>query len=293
VALIGHKDMAPFNEMRKISDEIFSQSITDIKSMDSNNVTPEIITQVSEIGRKIMFPWTFGYQVQKVFDELLTTAAQDSGIPLEKISTLMPEYDTPLMESQKKLRGIKTMLKDLGYWDRLLENPELAISAIKDDSAVNTELNDYSENYSWVGIMNLVGDRLTIEQVLEQITHLVDKKHEEKESFDIDENMKFLVDAAATAGYMPQLGVEYYAIYSQYAMVFYKNAATQLGITYREFLDLNLDEIIAGLKGSDVKNIIARRQNDNWAIHTVPGEEPKVIDNKELVDLLFDKMVPR
>ena len=293
VTLIERKDMARFNEMRKISDEIFFQSIADIKSIDPNIVTPEIISQVSEIGRKIMFPWTFGYQVQKVFDELLTVAAQDLGIPLEKISLLMPEYDTPLLESQKKLREAKTMLKDLGYWDKLLEDPELAISEIKADTVVSEKLNNFSENYSWVGIMNLVGDRLSIEQVLEQITHLIDKKHEEKESLDIDNNMKFLVDAAATAGYMPQLEVEYYAMYSQYAMVFYKNAATQLGITYREFLDLNLDEIIAGLKGADVKNIIARRQDDNWAIFTVPGEEPKVIDNKKLVDLLVDKMVPR
>lgn len=292
-SLIDKKDMVPFEEMRKISDEIFSQSIADIKRMDPNEITSETISQVSEIGRKVMFPWTFGYSVQKVFDELLTNAAQNSGIPLEKISTLMPEYDTPLMDSQKKLREIKTMLKDAGYWDRLLEDSDSAISAIKADDAVVAELENYSENYSWVGIMNLMGERLTVEQVLEQITHLIDKKHEEKEIIDIGDDMKFLVDAAATAGYMPQLGVEYYAIYSQYAMAFYKNAAKKLGITYREFLDLNLNEILSGLEGKDVKSIIARRQDDNWAIFTVPGGEPKVIDKKELVDTLFDKMVPK
>jgi phosphoenolpyruvate synthase/pyruvate phosphate dikinase len=292
-SLVAHKDISPFQEMRKISDEIFSQSITEIKAMDPNIVTPDIIRNVSEIGRKIMFPWTFGYTVMKIFDELLTAAAEKSGFPVEKIAALMPEFDTPLMESQKKLREIKISLKEKGYWDKLLENLETAVSDIQSDSVVSSQIDNYSENYSWVGIMNLIGERLTTEQVLEQVSHLADKQYEKQESIEVDDNMKFLVEAAAIAGYMPQLGVEYYAIYSQFAMVFYKNVAKELGITYKEFLNLNLDEIEAGLNGADVKNIIAKRQDDNWAIFTVPGVEPKVIDNKELVELLVDKMVPK
>lgn len=294
VTLVEKKDITTFNEMRAMSDEIFASTIKEIKSLDPNTVTPEVINQVSEIGRKIMFPWTFGYQVAKVFDDVLSEAAQKAGVPPEDISALMPEYDTPLMQSQKKLREIKATLQDKGYWVKLLENSEEAVLGIQADADVNKLIQDYSVEYSWVGIMNLVGgDPLTTEQVIEQVTHLQDKHDEKTTQRNIDPDFRFLVDAAANAGYMPQLGVEYYAMYSQDAIPFYQNAANQLGISYRELLDLNLDEIIAGLKGNDVKKLVARRQNDNWAIHSVPNAQPKVIDDKEAVDQLFDLMVPK
>ncbi|MEI6627619.1 MAG: PEP-utilizing enzyme, partial [bacterium] len=90
-----------------------------------------------------------------------------------------------------------------------------------------------------------------------------------------------------------QCGVEYFSMYSVYLMKHLKAIAKKIGVSYEELLDLTTEEIINGINGTDVKNIIEKRRDDRWLVVSVPGEKSKVIDDPRVVEQLISTMIPK
>jgi phosphoenolpyruvate synthase/pyruvate phosphate dikinase len=184
-------------------------------------------------------------------------------------------------------------LEERGFWKILLEDSEKAIEQIREDKEVSKLTQEHANKYGWTTIINLAGEDPSLEQVIDQITHIPAINNHEHTT-KTEKELAFLIECAAATGYLRQTGVEYFSIYSRYAMKLLRATAQKLGITYRELLDLNLNEIIAGINGADVKKIIEHRTGDKWAIYSMPdNQEPVVIDNPKILEYLASTMIPK
>lgn len=220
-------------------------------------------------------------------------AAEKAGIKREDISSLLPPFRTPLMDAQDNLRSIKKVLEEKGLWKILLEDSGKAIEQIRKDTEVSKLVKEHSNKYGWTTIINLAGEDPSLEQVIDQITHIPALNHQDHTT-KTEKELSFLIECAAATAYLRQTGVEYFSIYSRYAIKLLKAAAQKIDITYRELLDLNLNEIIAGVNGEDVKKIIKHRAGDKWAIYSMPdNQEPVVIDNSKVLEYLASVMIPK
>ncbi|MCL4279221.1 MAG: hypothetical protein KJZ60_05970, partial [Ignavibacteriaceae bacterium] len=291
--IIESKDKEKLALLRKLTNEIYDTSLAVSEKISEAEPNEINVREMAESGQQIMFPWCFGYILSEVFDEFLIPAADKAGINREDISALIPPFKTPLIEAQDNLRLIKKVLEDKGHWNLLLEDSTKAINEIQKDEQVSKLIQEHSFKYGWTNIMNLVGEDPNIEQVIDQITHIPSQQTHITNSV-ADEDFEFLIQCASTTAYLRQTGVEYFSIYSRYAQKLLGLAANKIGITYRELLDLNLNEIIDGVNGKDVKEIVKRRANDNWAIYSMlNNEEPVVFDDPEVIKQLVSVMVPK
>ncbi|MFA6414481.1 MAG: PEP/pyruvate-binding domain-containing protein [Candidatus Paceibacterota bacterium] len=291
--IIENQDREKLLKLRALANDVHATVIAETKRICAGNPTAGSVRAVAEAGRHIMFAWSFGYLLSEVLDEFLIPAATAAGVKAEDISALIPPFQTPLSEAQDSLRNLKKVLEEKGYWNTLLQDSTVALTEIKKDSEMCTMIEAHTKQHGWTTMMNLVGEDPSIEEIVDQITNLTQKNEHRELASGHNSKLSFLIDFAASTAYLRQTGVEYFSIYSRDAKNLFKQAARKLNITYRELLDLNLDEITNGLDGSSVKEIISRRVGDTWAIYTVPGNEPRVIDDLEIIRQLVSVMIPK
>lgn len=289
--LIESNDREKLEALKRQAHRIYDESLATARKHSSREAETASVRNIAEAGRAIMFPWCFGYLLSEVFDEFLIPAATKEGIAEQDISSLIPSFETPLSKAQENLRSIKSLLVERGHWDALLEDSVKGVSAIRADGEALARIEEHAREYGWTTILNLVGDDPSVEEVIDQITHLPAENHVDAPQ--VPENLAFLIACASTTAYLRQTGVEYFSIYARYAQTLLKKAAAKKGVEYRRLLDLNLDEIIAGVEGASVTETLARRAGDRWVIRTVPGKEPEVFDDGALLDRLAELMIPK
>jgi phosphoenolpyruvate synthase/pyruvate phosphate dikinase len=290
--IIESNDIERLGVLKEVAAEIYRNAIPETKRLSELDPTAENVRAIAKEGQKIMFPWCFGYLLSEVFDEFLIPAAEKVGIKPEDIPPLVGQLETPLFAAQKELRKIKAQLENSGYWGVLLEDHEKALSLIGKDEVLVNQITKYISDYGWTTVVNLMGENPTLEQVIEQITHL-SVEHEFTE-VSIPEEISFLIECAKTTAYLRQTGVEYFSIHSRDAMNMYKKAAEKIGITFEKLRDLNLNEIEFAIQGENVSDLVLGRKGDIWIIRSEKDDgEPEVIDDKELNAHLVDKMIPK
>lgn len=292
-SIIESNDKNKLVTLKKLADDIYADSLKRAEQLSLEKPTENNVREMAELGQHIMFPWCFGYILSEVFDEFLIPAAENAGIKLEDISSLLPPFRTPLMDAQDNLRSIKKVLEEKGFWKILLEDSGKAVEQIQKDAEVSKLIKEHSSKYGWTTVINLAGEDPSLEQIIDQITHIPALNHQKHTPKTIKE-LSFLIECAESTAYLRQTGVEYFSIYSRFAIKLFQAASKKLGITYRELLDLNLGEIIAGINGGDVKEIIKRRTGDKWAIYSMPdNQEPFVIDDLKVLEYLASVMIPK
>jgi phosphoenolpyruvate synthase/pyruvate phosphate dikinase len=292
-SILDSKDSNRLSDLKNLAQEIYTRAIPETERLAKQDVTEETFMQIAERGREIMFPWCFGYILSEVLDEFLLAAAEHEGIAAEDISHFLPPLRTPLMESQESLRDLKIEIEAKGYWDLLKNDATKTIQSMKKDMLISKHITDHAKKYGWVNVFNLLGTDSTFEQIVDQITFLQDSSEEVSNSKKLSAEFSFMLECAATTAYLRQSGVEYFSIYSQQALPYFKKTAEKLQLEYMQFLDLNLSEIISGIQGNDVKAIVERRAGDMWAIRSSASGEPIVIDDKDVIMRLENMMVPK
>ncbi len=292
--IIENEDRTKLSKLKSFVNKIYKISLKESVQLVKLDPTSENVRKMAESGRRIMFPWCLGFMLSEVFDEFLTSATAGIDIKPEEVTALVPPPKTPLFESQKSLAKIKEKLQISGHWSRLLEDSNQALKLIKKDKQIMGLIAEHTKKYGWLSILNLVGEEPTVEDVIEQVTNVSPYSEEKKQiKKKLNKDLAFLVELAKVVFYLRQTGVEYFSMYSRDAITLFKKAAKQLDISYRELLDLNMDEVMKGLDGSDVKDLIKKRKGDKWIIYSNPNGEPKVIDDSEVISKLDSIMIPR
>ncbi len=291
--IIDSKDKEKLVTAKKLADDVYKRSLKLSKELSKEEPTPENVRKMAEIGQHIMFFWCFGYLLSEAFDEFLLPTAESAGVKPEDISSLVPPFKTPLFEAQDNLRLIKKVLEEKGYWDTLLKDSAKAIELIKKDVDTLALINSYTETHGWTNVMNLMGEDPSVEQIIDQITHIPPLNNPVEQSIK-SADLSFMIECSAITAYLRQTGVEHFSIYSRDAIKLFKLVAKKIDISYNELLDLNLNEIIGSLNGVEVKGLIKNRDGDKWAIYSVPNDaEPIVIDDEVMLKHLADTMIPK
>ncbi|MEI6730853.1 MAG: hypothetical protein WCL30_06290, partial [Pseudomonadota bacterium] len=261
--MIKKKDKNKLASLKTLANKIYESALTEAESLNQGEITESKIRAMAEIGRRIMFIWCLGNLLSEVINEVLIASAEKLKIKAEEVSALIPPLKTPLFEAQANLHGLKRKIVEGGYWEKLHQDPAKALIEIEQDQDLHIAIEDYSKKFGWTTVLNMVGEDPSVEQVIDQVLHLVDENKTKSKELPADKDLIFLIEAASTIAYLRQSGVEYFSIYSRPAMKMFKRLAEQLDLAYEELLNLNLEEMIAGVKGTELKSLASKRNNDN------------------------------
>ncbi|MEI6627755.1 MAG: PEP-utilizing enzyme, partial [bacterium] len=158
--------------LKKVANNIYRQSLARAKLLSVKKPTVQNFKELVDIGCDIMFPWCLGYVASEVFDKTLIATAKVAGVKREDIFKIVPVIKTPMAGAQKSLRVIKKIMEQKGYWKFLLADANKAVIRIKKDKKVLSLIKTHSQEYGWLSVANLVGESPSLEQVIDQITHL-------------------------------------------------------------------------------------------------------------------------
>jgi phosphohistidine swiveling domain-containing protein len=268
-------------------------------SLDRSNRALEIkddkdfINEIAEIGKGIMFPWFVGWLFCEVYESHLEQAAAKNGISSDKISEYIPLISTPLMEQQGELRVLKQDLLEKGIWETLKTDPHKVVEYINQDVTLASVFNDHLKKYAWIQILNFLGDDITLENLLDQMTHLSDQENRHEKA-PAPSSFEYHAIVSSRLSYLRQTGAEYFSIYTQIVLPKLKKIAYSLGLSHREILEFLPSEINKLLSNTvEPARILDRRQNDNWCVYADMSSELQIIDDKKQVDVLVKSMAPK
>ncbi len=282
-----------FKTFIEFSNNLYSRSLKQSEEAVGLASDKEFFAELVRIGENMMFPWFLGWLFCEVYDPLLHEAARRCGIIDEKISEHIPLIRTPLMDQQAELRSLKQLVVDKGIWEKLKENPAAVVAAIEGDNHLASLLEKHIKQYAWVQIFNYLGDDISIENILDQMTHLNEKPAAGESTTSTPTDFSYYAAAASSLSYMRQTGAEYFSMYSQMIMPRLKGLAQSGGLAYAEFLELVPQEISLLLDGQlDPRPIIERRKGPTWCIYADAHSRIRIIDDAVGVARLSKAMMP-
>lgn len=290
---INTKEIDFFDSFVNFANDLYQKSLD--RSRQSLNIKNEsdFITEVAEIGKDIMFPWFLGWLFCEVYESHLQNIADKNGISSEKISEYIPLISTPLMEQQGELRSLKQTLIKKGIWEDLKIDPRKVIDSIKQDNDLSETFDDHLKKYAWIQILNFLGEDITIENLLDQMTHLNDQEKQHEKPV-VPSSFEYYAIVSSRLSYLRQTGAEYFSIYTQIVLPRIKEIASSLKLSHRElleFLPSEIDELLGQEINSD--EILTKRKNDNWCVFADINSNLQIVDDKEQIDVLIQKMTPK
>lgn len=290
---INTKEIEFFDSFVNFANDLYKKSLDRSRQSLSIKNDSDFVNEVAEIGRDIMFPWFLGWLFCEVYESHLQDIANKNDISSEKISEYIPLISTPLMEQQGELRSLKQSLIEKGIWEDLKIDPQKVINSIKQDNDLSETFNNHLKKYAWIQILNFLGEDITIEHLLDQMTHLNDqeKKHEKPT---VPSSFEYYTTVSSRLSYLRQTGAEYFSIYTQIVLPRLKEVASSVRLSHREILEFLPSEIIKILS-QEIRSdeILAKRKDDSWCVYADPNSNLQIVDDKEQVDTLVQKMTPK
>ena len=231
------KDKGFFENMVKVSDDVFAAGVKVGESLRDQKPTLENFKKFFDAARKINLVWVFGANhLTEAAEERLQDTVVAEAFPAEKILEITPPVISPLYHRHHELVLLK---KEVG---------SKSLEEIKKDKKLLAQFEEQVQKYPWIEIFNFIGEPLTVDRLYEQVTHIqVDQP--KKEILTISPEMKWRADCLNKCGYVKQAAAEYYAIFSERVLPFLGRVANEVGLTYREMMDVTMAEVEQVLGG--------------------------------------------
>ena len=283
---IDSEDLDFFQRFSESARETMTDAIRFSEEGHADDLSPEYFEQfVAHVRRMTLYWCAAAVYMMKAIDELLADRIHQESFPAEYVPYLAPTPETPIFERQKDLRRLK---KEIG--NRTLDE-------VRMDALLMRDLKHHMEAYAWVGTMNWISDKISIEQIFTQITHMSDTE-ESHPSFEVPDALRFLAECAGHVGYAKQAGAEYVSMYAYRMRPYMDHLALHFGLTYRELIRLSPDEISSALDHKITKrklHEIVRSTSRKEILRVLmarAGSSYDLIENPEDISEL-KKMIPR
>ena len=290
---INKKDMDFFDAFVDFANDLYRKSLKRSEDALAISDDKKFVLEVASIGREFMFCWFLGWLFCEVYESRLESEAITSNISVEKISEYIPLISTPLMGQQEKLRELKKVLIEKGVWEKLKEDSAQAVESVKSNADLMSLFDKHLKEFSWIQMLNFLGDDITVENLIDQMTHLNDKSEKHSEGLNTPESFAYFATVASRLSYLRQTGAEYFSIYTQIVLPRLKNIASSLGLSHRELLEFLPEEINALVdKNIVASEIIERRKNESWCVYADEDSHLQIIDNDDTIKELVNKMTP-
>jgi phosphoenolpyruvate synthase/pyruvate phosphate dikinase len=284
---IEGKDEAFFKNLVKVADEYFTSAIAYSNTLKDKKLTPEDFWEFVTEARKVNFIWMLGAeQFSEAAQEKLSSVAVEEGFPSEKLSEIIPKFDTPLNQQHREVVELKKMVGDK------------PLTEIKKDLPLFAKLEDHAKRFAWIEIANLTGETLTVERLYEQIIHAKSEHMAEvKGDYSISQRLAFHALCLSYCGYIRQAGAEYFFMLTEKALPYLRSIAQKFDLTYTEFLLQRDVDILEALKGNitiqDLKNNVEQREKMNMAMFAGIGTDVNFVDEAQDIEILKQLMIPR
>lgn len=287
-------DKKYFDDLVSRARKTFEAGVKFADSLEKNKKNlKNTFDNIIEHARNMMFFWFVGWLLSEIFDKTLKSRARKAGIPKDSINDYIPQPQTPMLDQQRDLHSLKKLLEKRGVWELLKRDASKAITKIRRTPDLHKRFNKHVKNYEWIQAANWIGEPIGLEQILEQMTHLVSKPSlsKTKKASRVFSSHAYV---ASRISYLRQGGAEFSSILMNKAFPVLHAIANQAGIPYRDMLNLLPTEIFDGNHiASGLRKKIKRRRNDNWCMWTDEQDATHIIDDKAVVDNLVRRFVPK
>lgn len=283
---IDSQDRSFFEKIATKAQEAYTIAIDFSAHSKELTVSLESFEEFLSYARLITFHWCFSaVHLAVVVERILSDKIVEYKIPPEKVPLLIPRIKTPLLDQKEELLQLKKEIKNC------------TLEEVLQDVILLQKLEDHRQRYAWIEIANWIGEELTIEKLFNLIANTPSEIHSETSDIDVPDDLAFTAWSMGQVGYVKQAGAEHLAIYAQRTRPFLESIASQLGLSYRQFLRLSHEEVkdgIAAIKGkTELKKIVESesRKRMNWMVLSGNGQ-PAMIDAPDDIAHLKKRMIP-
>ncbi|MBI4087069.1 hypothetical protein HY416_03785 [Candidatus Kaiserbacteria bacterium] len=285
-------DVGYFDSIYATLDREFEHAETFAKALGTK-VERTSYEELVAHGRKLAFFCFINWQISQQFDPIFKDAAQSAGISEDAIQSYVPLPKTRLNEQHDDVVEIKKMIELKGLWELLKEDATKAISEMQSDSELQGRIDRHLKTYAWLNIQNWIGEPLTLEKLLEQMTLIT--SHEADPIKAAPSGFEKYVHIAERIGKLRNAGIEDFSIYMHAVMPHLEQLAERAGITYRDLLLLTPLEVFSGDSlATDMREKISRRQNDNWCVYpNLETRSVEITDDTEVIANIAERFLPK
>jgi phosphohistidine swiveling domain-containing protein len=291
--LLAKEDTDFFEKLITISEDIYQVSLAKADNLANQEVTPVSVKEFMDAACDVHFAWCFGFLLSNTMEPYLLKQAEIDGVNQVDIAGLVPTVTTPLIKQREEIKEFHEMLKAKGLVETIKSDIKQAVVEIKKDEDLHQKLGRHVEEYGWIELLNLIGEDLTLERLLEQISDYVAAEEYRAPKYQLSEHFEYLLNMAAKVSYLRQVSAEYFSMYTLKTRPFLHKLSKRLGVTYRGMLSLAPCEIISITEGKhdDAQEIVKRRRNYNWGIYLDDQGQLQIVDDKAELDKWADELI--
>ncbi|KND47450.1 MAG: pyruvate, water dikinase [Parcubacteria bacterium C7867-004] len=245
--------------------------------------TLENFERLVSVVRRLMFYWSASAsQIAYVLEEVFLEQVVKESIAPDVVAGLIV-IDTPLYRQQEELKQLAREINGR------------SLAEVEADSELFAKLEDHRKRYGWIEMANWIGEELTLPRLLDMISNvsLDEAAHEQPP---VSDNVRHLLRCLTAIGYGKQGCAEYVSMLHLHARPFLLRVADRFGVSYRELMSLNHDEIRAGLTGAltpeELQARIEKRADRKWAVRADAEGKAHFIDDPEDIRYL-ETFIPK
>lgn len=299
--LIDRERYDVFEKMKVTAEMDLKKLLRKAIALAKKEPTEKNFIKFKNIAEGMVTYWSFANLMSEAAEPILIEKANLYGISIKSIPELMPRVHSFVLDQKLDLQNIYLNLKSKKLLVYLGKDNKKLINLIQKDKLLRRALQKHLKKYGWLELMNYIGNPLTIERLIEQLSLINDQKLRKKcqPEKKIKIFMKFtkLLKAISAISFLRQAGSEYSSMLYFELYNFLNKTAKKLNIRYEEMLSLTTDEIARGLESKNnghIKKLIQKRKGYNWLAYADDKtNESIVIDDKKTITQLFNLMVPK
>ncbi len=261
-------------------------------TLEGHPITHEEFDRLVYWGRRLLFFCFVAWQNSQQFDPLFKRAAAEEGINKDMVGDYIPAPRTLLTQQHEESLQLKAILEQKGLWELLKQDSSQAIKAIRSDSKIWPLVEAHLKKFEWLNLMNWIGDKLSLEKLLEQMTLMSSSTN--SGSPVVSTAFEKYVSIATEVAHLRNAGVEQLSIFTNKVMPALMELAKRGGVSYRDLLLLMPTEVFKdGQRALDWQEKISRRQNDNWCIYNDSTGAIKIEDDVPSIEEIAERFLPK
>jgi phosphohistidine swiveling domain-containing protein len=280
--VVARKDYAFLKHYAEASIRILDEGSAAVSRFDA--VTPESFDAFIRLYFRIMAAWYPACLLSFNFEEYIAHEAK-KGITYADVLMSLPKKETLVMKQFHDALKIKQMVAGKG----LLGRPE----EIKKDAELLRKIEEHVKTYAWIGIVNFIGEPMSTEKFLQDLSSLSEAPEAHKKTYNIPEEELFIPRLGQEIAFLRQYGAEVHSEFQYKCLPFLRKVAKAIAMSYDDMMYLTPPEIGMLLRKEkiDAKALIAKRRQ-SYCFWTIQGQLFANDDLKEVADLIA-RFVPK
>ena len=298
--MLETKKYGIFLNFQKQAEKEFKILIKETESLVKAKPTGTNFKKFKTIADKMMTYWCLGFLLSEAIDPVLMERTFATGIGQSDVQDLIPKISSMVLDQKKDLERLYKELKSRKLEKILGKQSDKLIEKIEGDKKLSKIFNSHLDKYGWIEMINYIGNPLTLERILNQMSSSIEsfgKKKKIKNNTKISSEIKNLLKISSCISYVRQAGAEYSSVLHFKLLRFLKDSAKELGLSYRQMLNLTSEEVIAGLNAKNkgyLNKTVQKRKDYNWLAFEDPKTKKIIVsDDKTALGKIQNKMVPK